>query len=165
MLAIARAMGFPPALWFEDAPGKALQAAPEEGQELASRVGRLFEATRHPKTGEPYTDAEVARMSAGALTEEEVEGMRTGKVPDPTVRRAAALAAVFGVPASYLVDRDKDPSVLDKEVLDALADETAAAILRESARHPEREKRIVLGIVRELGEPRWGTSCEESDRK
>ncbi len=91
-------------------------------------------------------------MSAGVLTEEEVEGIRTGKIPDPTVGQVAALAAVFGVAPSYLVDRGKDPSVLDDEVMDALADETANAILRESARLPEREKRIVLGIVREFGE-------------
>jgi len=93
-------------------------------------------------------------MSAGILTEEGVEGIRTGKIADPTVGQVAALAGVFGVPPSYLVDRSKEPSVLDDEVMDALADETAAAILRESARLPEREKRIVLGIAREVGESR-----------
>jgi DNA-directed RNA polymerase specialized sigma24 family protein len=67
------------------------------------------------------------------------------------VSQVAALAAVFGVPASYLLDRGKEPSVLDEEVLEALADETADAILRESARLPEREKEIVLGIVRQFG--------------
>jgi hypothetical protein len=65
----------------------------------------------------------------------------------------AALAAAFGVTPSYLVDRKGQP-VLGGEVLDALADETANAILRESARLPEREKRIVLGIVQEFGEGR-----------
>jgi transcriptional regulator with XRE-family HTH domain len=152
MLAIARAMGFPPALWFEYAPGDGTQLVPEQGQDLASRVGHLFDTIRHPKTGEPYADAEVARMSVGALTEEEVEGMRTGAISDPTVGQVATLAAVFGVPASYLVDRGEGRPVLDAEVLDALADETANAILRESARLPEREKRIVLGIVREFGD-------------
>ena len=29
MLAIAKAMGFPPALWFEDAPGDGTQIVPE----------------------------------------------------------------------------------------------------------------------------------------
>ena len=66
----------------------------------------------------------------------------------------AALAAVFGVPASYLVDRGEGQPVLDDEVMDALADETAAAILRESARLPEREKKMVLGIVREFAAQR-----------
>jgi transcriptional regulator with XRE-family HTH domain len=156
MLAIASAMGFPPALWFEDALGDGIQAAPEEGQDLASRVGHLFETIRHPATGEPYTDADVARMSAGGLMEEEVEGMRTGTIPDPTMGQIAALAAVFGVPASYLVDRGKDPSILDEETLAALSDETASAIFRESARLSEREKRVVLGIVREFGGLRTG---------
>jgi hypothetical protein len=89
-------------------------------------------------------------MSVGVLTEEVVEGMRTGKISDPTVGQVAALAAVFGVPTSYLVDRGAEPSVLDEETLDALSDETAAAILRESARLPEREKRVVLGVAREF---------------
>jgi hypothetical protein len=67
MLAIARAMGFPPEAWFEDAPGDGMQAAPREGRDLAARVGHLFGTVRHPGTGEPYTNAEVARMSAGDL--------------------------------------------------------------------------------------------------
>ena len=89
-------------------------------------------------------------MGAGVLTEE-VEGIRTGKIADPTVGQVVSLTATFGVEPSYLVDRGTDPSVLDKETLDALADENANAILRESARLPEREKRIVLGVVREFG--------------
>jgi len=65
----------------------------------------------------------------------------------------------------YLVARGTDPSVLDEETLDALADEAANAILRESARLPEREKRIVLGIVQQFGETSQGTPREESNRK
>jgi hypothetical protein len=38
--------------------------------------------------------------------------------------------------------------------LGALADETTGAILRESALLPEREREIVLGIVRQFGEGR-----------
>jgi len=150
MLAIARAMVFPPALWFEDARGDGTLPDVAEGRDLAGRVGHLFEAVRHPRTREPYTNADVARMSAGGLTEEEVEGIRTGTIPDPTVGQVAALAAVFGVEPSYIVVRDKGQPVLDGEVLEALADEIAAALLRESARLPEREKRIVLGIAREF---------------
>ena len=44
-------------------------------------------------------------MSAGSLPEEEVEGIRTGAISDPTVGQVSALAAVFGVEPSYLVDR------------------------------------------------------------
>ncbi len=125
MLAIARAMGFPPALWFEDTPGTRCGRI-REGQDLAGRVGHLFDTIVHPGTGDPYTNADVARMSAGTLTEDEVEGIRTGAIPDPTVGQVAALAAVFGVAPSYLVDRGTEPLDLDGEVMDALSDETAS---------------------------------------
>jgi transcriptional regulator with XRE-family HTH domain len=80
-----------------------------------------------------------------------VEGIRTGKIADPSGGRVAALAAVFGVPPSYLLNRGRDFSGFDEEVLEALADETSGAILRESARLPEREREIVLGIVQQFG--------------
>jgi transcriptional regulator with XRE-family HTH domain len=91
-------------------------------------------------------------MSAGELSEEEVEGIRSGKIADPSVGRVAALAAVFGVPPSYMLDRGAESEVLDEEALKALADKTAGAILKESARLPEREKDIVLGIVRQFSD-------------
>jgi transcriptional regulator with XRE-family HTH domain len=149
MLAIAKAMGFPPEAWFEDAPDST-RATPAKGQHLAGRVGHLFETIVHPGTGESYTNAEVARMSAGNLTEGEVEDIRTGDIGDPTVSQVSALAAAFGVPPSYLLDRGKDPSVLDEELLEGLRDETTREITREAIRLPERERRIVLGIVRQF---------------
>jgi hypothetical protein len=85
MLAKARAMDFPPEAWFEEMPAGGARTAPEEGQNLAGRVQHLFDAVRHPKTGEPYTNAEVARMSAGGLTEGELEAIRSGAIPDPRV--------------------------------------------------------------------------------
>jgi hypothetical protein len=70
MLAIAKAMGFPPGAWFED--GNVPPPSHVEEPDLAGRVGRLFETIRHPRTDEPYTDAEVARLTLGNLSEEDV---------------------------------------------------------------------------------------------
>jgi hypothetical protein len=50
------------------------------------------------------------------------------------------------------MDRGTETEVLDEEALKALADRTVSAILKESARLPEREKRIVLGIVRQFSD-------------
>jgi hypothetical protein len=72
------------------------------------------------------------------------------------VGQVAALAAVFGVEPSYLVDR-KEPPPLDAELLEGLRDETAGAILRKSARLPEREK----GIVRQFEFQPGALDCEE----
>ena len=53
---------------------------------------------------------------------------------------------------SWLLDRDDNLTLLDKEVVEALQDETVRAVLREVIRLPERERRIVLEIVRQFGE-------------
>jgi phage portal protein BeeE len=47
------------------------------------------------------------------------------------VGRVAALAGIFGVPPSYLLDRGTESEVLDEEALKALADKTAGAILTD----------------------------------
>jgi transcriptional regulator with XRE-family HTH domain len=80
--ALARAMGFPNALVRGGAirRGRGAAGRPEG---LAGRVGRLFDAIEDPKTEETYTSSGIARMSLGDLTEEDVEGLRSGSVSDP----------------------------------------------------------------------------------
>jgi hypothetical protein len=48
--------------------------------------------------------------------------------------------------------RDDKPALLDEELVEALRDETLRAILREVVRLPERERRIMLNIVRQFEE-------------
>jgi transcriptional regulator with XRE-family HTH domain len=158
MRAIAKAMGFPPEVWFEDGlgQGRSIEQT-EQSRGVAGRLGHLFEVVRNPKTGEPYTNAEVARMTLGDLSEEDVEGIRTGAVSDPTVGQVAALAGVFGVEPSYLLDRG-EPSLLDEELVQALRDEDVRAITRESSRLPDGERRLVLGIVRQFRDQKAVTS-------
>ena len=61
MRAIAKAMGFPPAAWFEEDVGRLTAGPPSEDRGVAGRVERLFDAARKPGSGEPYANAEVAR--------------------------------------------------------------------------------------------------------
>jgi transcriptional regulator with XRE-family HTH domain len=148
--AIAKAMGFAPEVWFEDGLGEGRSVGEaEDSRGLSGRVEHVFEVVRNPKTGERYTNAEVARMTLGDLSEDDVERIRTGDVSDPSVGQVAALASVFGVEPSYLLDRE-EPSLLDEELVQALRDEDVRDITRESLRLPGRERRLVLGIVRQF---------------
>jgi transcriptional regulator with XRE-family HTH domain len=150
LAAMAKAMGFPPEVWFEDGLGEGRSIGQaEESRGLAGMLEHLFEVVRNPKTGEPYTNAEVARMTLGDLSEENVERIRTGAVSDPTVGQVAALAGVFGVEPAYLLNRG-EPSLLDEELVKALRDEDVRDITRESSRLPDGERRLVLGIVRQF---------------
>jgi transcriptional regulator with XRE-family HTH domain len=148
--AMAKAMGFEPEVWFEDGLGKGLSIRQaEESRGVAGRLEHLFEVVRNPKTGQSYTNGEVSRMTLGDLSEEDIEKIRTGAISDPTVGQVAALASVFGVEPSYLLDRGQ-PSLLDEELVQALRDEDVRAITRESSRLPDGERRLVLGIVRQF---------------
>src|SRR5215204_3774806 len=85
MRALAKAMGFAPEVWFEEGLGdRHPTIRPEESRGVVGRVEYLFDAIRNPKTEEPYTNAEVARMSLGDLSEEDIERIRTGAISDPT---------------------------------------------------------------------------------
>lgn len=158
--AIARAMGFSPELWFEDGgvrSGRAIPEPAEEKRDIAARVNHLFEVIRNEKTGEAYTNAEVARMSLGGLTgqdggltEEEIRKLRSGEIPNPSVNQVAALADFFGVQPSYLVDRNRGPVLLDEEAISALEDGTTNAILHKSIRLPPRERGMILAIIQQF---------------
>ena len=150
MRAIAKAMGFAPEVWFEEGLGEGRSIGQaEQSYGVAARLEHLFEVVRNPKTGEPYTNAEVARMTLGDLSEEDVERIRTGASGDPTVGQVAALAGVFGVEPSYLLDPE-EPPLLDEELVQALRDGDVRDITRESSRLADGERRLVLGIVRQF---------------
>ena len=158
LAAMAKAMGFAPEVWFEDglSEGRLIGQA-DESCGVAGRLEHLFEVVRNPKTGEPYTNAEVARMTLGDLSEEDVEKIRTVAVSDPSVGQVMALASVFGVEPSYLLDRGES-ALLDKELVNALRDEDVRDITRESSRLPDGERRLVLGIVRQFRDQRAAPS-------
>jgi transcriptional regulator with XRE-family HTH domain len=142
-MAIAKAMGFPPEVCFEEgsSEGPSIGQA-EESRGVAGRPEHLFEILTNPSTGEPYTNsAEVARMSLGDLSEEDIERIKTGAVSDPSMGQVAALAGVFGVEPSYLLDHESPP-LLDQELVQALRDEDVRDITRESSRLPDGERQL-----------------------
>jgi transcriptional regulator with XRE-family HTH domain len=158
--AIARAMGFSPELWFEEA-GEIGRAArieqPAKMRNIADRLNHLFEVIKNQRTGEPYSDADIARLSLGDLTADDVGGIRSGKPENPSIGQVAALADAFGVHPSYFLETGKEPALLGEQEINALSDERARAILNESLGLSDAEKDMVLDMIGHLSrlhEPR-----------
>ena len=152
--AIAKAMNFPPELWFKEAGGienAARVQQPSRKRGIANRLNHLFEAIKNERTGEPYTNAHIVRMSLGNLTEEEVGGIRTGALKNPTMSQVVALAEAFGVHPSYFLDTGKEPALLGEQEIKALGDRRARAILNKSLDLSDREKDMVLDMIQHLG--------------
>jgi transcriptional regulator with XRE-family HTH domain len=151
--AIAKAMGFSPELWFEEAGeiGHTSRIEQPPGKRnIAGRLNHLFEVIRNERTGEPYTNADIARLSLGDLTEEDVGGIRTGKLKNPTIDQILALAEAFGVHPSYFLETGKEPALLGEQEINALSDQRARAILNESLGLSDREKDMVLDMIEHL---------------
>jgi transcriptional regulator with XRE-family HTH domain len=150
--AIAKVMGFPPELWFQERVelGVGTPGVENHRGSISQKTNRLFETVVNDSTVRPYTNAEVARMSLGDLTEEEVENIRTGATPNPSVDKVVALAEVFGVHPSYFLDVGSKPPILDREAMAILQDETISAIAHKSLHLTGREREMILGIIRQF---------------
>ena len=111
------------------------------------------------------------------MTRSYVSNLRKGSIENPGFDKLRAIAKALNFPPelwfedvenlrdvsgsrpSWFLDRDDNLALLDEELVEALRDETARAILREVVRLPEREKTIVLGIVRQFDEERDTTGA------
>lgn len=151
--AIAKALGFPPELWFDEDLRWDSQTRAGPGGErsgIAEKVAHLMEKPGDGATDKSYTDADVARLSFGDLSEKNVEAIRTGALTDPSVDQITALADVFGVHPSYFLDRVRSSPLLDQEAMDILRDETVSAIAHKSLKLPGRERQMILNIIRQF---------------
>jgi transcriptional regulator with XRE-family HTH domain len=151
--AIARAMGFPPEFWFSEPDEWSASGKPRAerfGGAISGRLNHLFEITRNERTQEPFTNAEVADLSAGRLSEGDVEDLRSGKLTDPTITQLLALSEIFEVDQSYWFMEEERPPLLDQEALEALRDETTYKILHKSLRLSERDKNMLLLLAEQM---------------
>ncbi len=147
--AIAGAMGFPPKLWFEDPFNIAAYPRSSENDHapVSKRLEHLFETIRDEKEGKPYTNAQVARMSAGGVTEEEVARIRSGAIGHPTLDQALALSEAFGVDASYFTRRSEEQN----GSLASLAQEESTTIVHKTLALSEDDRRVVIDLLDHLG--------------
>lgn len=146
---IARAMGFPPELWFDDSfevAQRKIEAVDEEST-VAERLEHLLDTITNEKKGRAYTSAEVAKMSFGAITEEEVVGIRSGEIGHPTLDQVLALSEALGIDPSYFTRRVRrqDGS------LASLAQEESTAIVNKTLALSEEDRRVVLDLLDHLG--------------
>jgi len=91
--------------------------------------------------------------------------LRKGRVENPGFEKLRAIAKAMNFPPelwfedlgdvssgrpSWFLDSEDNLALIDEELVEALRDETARTILREVARLPERDREIILGIVRQF---------------
>ena len=135
--------------------------------QIVQKFERLLETYRR-SDGSRWGGQDLHDATGGVVTRSYVSNLRKGRIENPGYEKLKAIAKAMGFPPelwfedvenapdlsgsrpSWFLDREEKPTLLDEELVEALRDETARAILREVVRLPERERRIVLGIVRQF---------------
>ena len=139
--------------------------------QIGQKFESLLEVYRKPD-GSRWGGQDLAAATGGVVTRSYVTALRKGRIENPGFEKLRAIAKAMDFPPelwfedvenlpdvsggrpSWFLDGDDKPTLLDEELMEALRDEIARAVLREVARLPERDRRIVLGIVRQFGQER-----------
>ncbi len=151
---IAETMGFPPQLWLEelDQWGE-FRHEPEgspPGTALKDLLNNLFASVVDERTGEPLTNAEVSRRTAGKVSEAELEAMRSGTLDNPTVEQVLALSEAFDVDPAYWFRRGKSKPLVDQEIVEALRNEDNRLLLHRSLGLSKDQKDMLLVLMEQL---------------
>src|SRR3712207_3942525 len=136
--------------------------------QIGQKFERFLEAYRRPD-GSRWGGQELHKATGGIVTRCYVTSLRKGRIENPGYEKLRAIAKAMNFPPelwfedvenlrdvsgarpSWFVDGEDNLALLDEELVEALRDETARAVLREVGRLPERDRRIILGIVRQFG--------------
>lgn len=155
LAAIARVMGFPKELWVQDLQNWDQVLGRKEnirsGSTLSNRLNLLFDIRINQETGEAFTNNEVAKVSEGQLTVEQLQDARAGETNDLSGAQYAQLSKVFGVNPSYWYAAAEQRPNLDPETVEALKNRKNFLMLSKMTECSEGEKDMLLTLVDQLG--------------
>jgi len=120
---------------------------------IAQKFERFLDGYRRPD-GRRWGGQDLHEATGGVVTRSYVTHLRKGRIQNPSYEKLGAIAKAMGFPPELWFEEDTvekgrvEQPLLDEQAVEALRDDTANAILRESMRLSERERKIVLGIVR-----------------
>lgn len=99
----------------DTAPGDAqVGGGADKDSELSVKLNRLFEIMRKPSEP-PLSNAAAAeaitKATGVSISSAYIWQLRNGLKTNPTVQHLRAIADYFGVPPSYLIDRESDQQI------------------------------------------------------
>ena len=119
---------------------------------IAQRFEHLLDSYRQPD-GSRWTGQQIDEATDGLVTRSYVTNLSKGRIKSPGHDKMAAIAKAMDFPpGAWFEDAGKEPA-LDWGLAGVLKDETIRDTVREMSRLSKRERRLVLGIVRQFERP------------
>lgn len=123
---------------------------------FAARLSHLFETVKTPD-GKPWTLSAVARVLTDRFdlptTQSYVSQLRSGMRTNPTINYVSALATIFGVPPSYLVNSGADGlSEAEVDLITAMRAAGVVGIAMRAMDVPRASQKMVAQMLDSLRE-------------
>lgn len=122
---------------------------------VSARFGRLLDLYRRPD-GSAWGGQHLEDATGGAVTRSYVSNLRAGRIENPGLAKLEAIAGAMVFPPSLWFDEGEGGRTLDTALAAALEDETTREILEEAMRLGARDRRLLLGIARQISSPEGG---------
>ncbi len=120
-------------------------------EHVSQRFARLLTLYRRPD-GSEWGGQDLERATGGAVTRSYVSNLKNGRIENPGLAKLEAVAKAMGFPPALWFG-DADGGASDAALSAALEDETAREILDEVLRMRPKNRRLLLGIAREISRP------------
>jgi transcriptional regulator with XRE-family HTH domain len=126
----------------------------KEGQgHVSERFARLLDLYRRPD-GSVWGGQDLEKATGGAVTRSYVSNLKNGRIENPGLDKMEAIAKAMGFPPELWFGRmDEGERVPDEALVAALKDDTVSAILERVMTMSVRDRRLLLGIAREISPP------------
>jgi transcriptional regulator with XRE-family HTH domain len=120
---------------------------------IAQKFEKLLDSYRLPD-GSRWTGQQLHEATDGFVTRSYFVNLRKGRINSPGYEKMAAIAKAMGFPpAAWFDEGAGKESELDWGLAGALRDESIRDTVRAMSCLSKRERRLVLGIVRQFREP------------
>jgi hypothetical protein len=120
-----------------------------EPMHIAQKFEKLLDSYRH-QDGSKWTGQQLDEATDGVVPRAYFTNLQKGRINSPGHDKMAAIAKAMGFPPAAWFEDGTD-SDLDWGLAGALRDETIRDVVREMSSMSARERRLVLGIVRQFG--------------
>jgi len=118
---------------------------------VSERFRRLLSLYRKPD-GREWGGQDLENATGGIVTRSYVSNLKQGRIENPGLARLEAIADAMGFPPRlWFGTRDEEPA--DPALVAALEDETTRGIVEATVGLGRRNRRLLLGIAREIASP------------
>ena len=128
-----------------------------DGKEhVSERFVRLLSLYRKPD-GSEWGGQDLENATVGAVTRSYVANLKKGRIENPGLAKLEAISGAMGFPpALWFGDGEGNVGTPDEALLAALKDGTLRSILEEALRLRPKDRRLLLGIARQISPPPEG---------